>query len=160
MHMTSDKCWPGLGGKNSLLAAIIYTSVVRHHHGITVGWMFTSMSQVLVRWELSKFHNLLSLTGPKSTRRKGGLAWKVRNKALGPGICISFPEWAVVRSHVLLPSQLEAASLTFELHALLVWGSLKTDLKSFQAHDSFLALSLSPLCPHLHIIIHIYCIYK
>ena len=121
MHMTSDKCWPGLGGKNSLLSAIIYTSVVWHHHGITVGRMFTSMSQVLVRWGLSKFHSLL-----------------------GPGICISFPDWAVVWSRVLLPPQLETASLTFELRALLVWGSLKTDLKSFQAHDSSLALSLSP----------------
>lgn len=138
MHMTSDKCWPGLGGKNSLLAAYCLhkcrAASPWHHCGLDVYVYVPSAGEV---------RTVKVLTGPKSTRRKGGLAWKVRNKALGPGICISFPEWAVVRSHVLLPSQLEAASLTFELHALLVWGSLKTDLKSFQAHDSFLALSLS-----------------
>ena len=153
MHMTSDKCWPGLGGKNSLLAAIIYTSVVRHHHGITVGWMFTSVpSAGEVR--TVKVPQSAQSDGPKVYKKErwfGGLAWKVRNKALGPGICISFPEWAVVWSHVLLPSQLETASLTFELHALLVWGSLKTDLISFQAHDSFLALSLSlSLSAHIY----------
>ena len=70
-------------------------------------------------------------------------------QSLGPGISISFPEFAVIWSHVLLPSQLETASLTFEVHTLLVLGSLKTDLTSFQAHDSSLALSLCATFTHI-----------
>ncbi len=152
MHMTSDKCWPGLGGKNYLLSAIIYIIVVRHHCGIgCLCHVYVPSAGEVRTVKVPQSAQYCSVWGAQSLQEQKVvwqcLAWEIRNNHLALEFPSASPnlQWS---GHTFC-SHPSWKQLLLLLRCIPCWSWGRW--KQTSHHSKHMILLLPSLCvPHSH----------